>query len=91
MTLPELWEGRPKSEEFKFPGVCRYKTDQELAAALDGWHGGVHISLGGCMQGFDTTAGAPLFWLWHAFVSQSREQWKRCPGVTPTPYRVGPS
>ncbi len=80
----------PKPERFKFPEVCQYNTDQELAAAMDGWHGGVHGTLGGCMSDFSTTSASPLFWLWHAYVSQSREEWKRCPGVNPTTYNPAP-
>ncbi|MDX6770251.1 MAG: tyrosinase family protein [Elusimicrobiota bacterium] len=80
-----------KPDQFRFPEVCRYNTDQELARAIDGWHGGVHSTLGGCMGDFRTASATPLFWLWHAYVSQTREEWKRCPGVNPSTYNPAPA
>lgn len=85
-TIMELMAQRP--DNLEYPAVCRYANDADLARATDGWHGGVHNAVGGCMSDITQASAMPLFWLWHAYVSQIREQWKLCPRVSISTYAV---
>ena len=61
------------------PGnVCQYATLEDLFSATNGWHGNVHVTVGGTMKTFDSPA-APLFWTWHTTVDQVWRDWEACP------------
>jgi len=63
--------------------LCSYRTATDLAAAVNGWHGSVHIAVGGAMGVVVTAPGAPIFWLWHGFLDDLYHTWQWKCGVFP--------
>jgi hypothetical protein len=60
--------------------VCAqpYATASELAVATESWHDGVHGAVGGPMRFTSTAPGAPIFWLWHAFLDHMYHTYQAC-------------
>ena len=44
----------------------------------DGWHGLVHVTIGGTMGSIQIAPAAPIFFCWHAFVDEIYDDYFRC-------------
>ncbi len=52
----------------------------------NGWHGSVHVAIGGTMQDAMIASAAPIFWCWHGYVDHVYWDWQRCqPSPSPSP------
>jgi len=71
---PEL----PLPPEFRFPGICKIGDGEKLGDALNGWHGSVHVKVGGAMGSLEISPAAPIFWCWHAYIDDVYWAWERC-------------
>jgi hypothetical protein len=69
---------QPKPAGLSPANVCSIATAAALHNATSGWHGDVHVAIGGAFGTFDSPAN-PLFFLWHNFVNDIWEDWKDCP------------
>ncbi len=45
---------------------------------VDGWHGAVHVTIGGTMGDIHIAPAAPIFFCWHGYVDEIYEDWLRC-------------
>src|SRR6266496_1433828 len=45
---------------------------------VDGWHGAVHVTIGGTMGDIHIAPAAPVFFCWHGYVDEIYEDWLRC-------------
>lgn len=72
-----------KPAQFEWPAVCSYDDPAALGNAINGWHGGVHCTIGGTMCNIMLASAAPIFWCWHAFVDHVYWDWQRCTVVCP--------
>lgn len=57
--------------------VCGLVTPSALHGQVNGWHGGVHITVGNSFASFDSPS-FPLFFLWHNYVEDIWKDWKKC-------------
>ena len=58
--------------------ICAsHLTTASLHGAVNGWHGGVHISVGNSFGSMDSPS-FPLFFLWHNYVEDIWRDWKNC-------------
>jgi hypothetical protein len=80
--LVNLNPNQPKPTQYAYPGVCSFTNADDLGNAINGWHGGVHGSVGGTMGFLATASAAPIFWPWHKYVNTIYEDWLRCQGWT---------
>ncbi len=71
-------------KEFEMPQVCDFESGDDLGNAINGWHGGVHVTIGGTMGFLSIASAAPIFWCWHAFVDHVYWNWQSCQVVTPS-------
>ncbi len=56
--------------------LCLQTNFASFRSTLEnGYHDGVHVSVGGAMGAFKSPA-APIFWLWHAFVDDVWFDWQ---------------
>lgn len=55
-------------------------ADEKVAlfGDVNGWHGSVHISVGGDMAPFETSASTPIFFAWHGLVDVIWNNWQLC-------------
>ena len=60
----------PMPGQFAPPAVCNFASATDLGNAANGWHGSVHITVGGTMGQLAIASAAPIFWCWHAFVDE---------------------
>jgi hypothetical protein len=60
----------------RFPTVAALSADFELQS----WHGVVHGRIGGAMSDPHVSPCATVFWLWHAFIDDVYEDWRRLHG-----------
>ncbi len=58
----------PMPSQYGLPAVCNFATATVLGDDVNGWHGSVHITIGGTMAQFAIASAAPIFWCWHGFV-----------------------
>lgn len=70
------------SPEFDPENLGAFENDEELADAVDGPHGAVHVRVGGLMGDF-RSPGAPIFWPWHSFIDDIWWTWQRLTVITP--------
>lgn len=68
----------PMPPQFEYPAVCEYDDPAQLGNDINGWHGSVHIAIGGTMAILSVASAAPIFWCWHAFVDHIYWDWQRC-------------
>lgn len=80
--LQNLNPNRPRSAEFGPQAVCGFPNTDAVANQMNGWHGSVHIAIGGTMADADIASAAPIFWPWHKYVNESYEDRLRCQGWT---------
>lgn len=81
--LVDLTPNMAKPAQFEWPAVCSYDDADDLGNAINGWHGGVHCTIGGTMCNIMQASAAPIFWCWHAFVDHIYWDWQRCTVVCP--------
>jgi hypothetical protein len=77
-ALQNLNPNMPPAPGFAFPGVCSTLTLQELSDAVNPWHGGVHVTIGGAMGNLMDAPAAPIFWCWHAYLDDIYFDWESC-------------
>jgi hypothetical protein len=77
-ALTNLSPNRPMPTGLASPAVCSYATGSDLVGAVNGWHGGVHITVGGTMANAEISPAAVIFWPWHAFVDNIYARWQDC-------------
>lgn len=58
--------------------MCEFESGADLGNAINGWHGSVHIAIGGTMSSIMIASAAPIFWCWHAFVDHIYWNWQMC-------------
>lgn len=71
--------------EFRPGAVCSFASGADLGNAVNGWHGSVHIRIGGAMGDIMISPSAPIFWCWHAFLDHVYVDWQQCLIATPVP------
>lgn len=64
---------RPLPSSLRLPGLCAQLGN--FRSTLENYHNGIHPAVGGVMGGF-RSPGAPIFWLWHAFVDDVWFEWQ---------------
>lgn len=69
-ALVNLSPNLPMPSQYAPPAVCSFATAAALGDDVNGWHGSVHITVGGTMGSFSIASAAPIFWCWHAFVDE---------------------
>jgi hypothetical protein len=77
-ALQDLTPNDPPSPSFAFPAVCSTGTVEELSNAVNPWHGGVHVTVGGAMGNLMNAPAAPIFWCWHAYLDDIYFDWESC-------------
>jgi Common central domain of tyrosinase len=58
--------------------ICGIASSSNLHGSVNGWHGGVHVTVGNNFSTFDSPS-FPLFFLWHNYVEDLWRDWKNCP------------
>lgn len=81
--LVNLNPNRPLPPQYKFPAVCSFSTADDLGNDINGWHGSVHVAIGGTMGSFMIASAAPIFWCWHAFLDHVYYDWQFCQVIVP--------
>jgi hypothetical protein len=76
--LQNLNPGMPLPPEFGSAQLCNFATGDDLANAINGWHGSVHGAIGGAMGSFMEAPAAPIFWCWHSFLDDVYYDWEAC-------------
>lgn len=89
--LQNLNPNKTLPAQFEFPAVCSFASADDLGNAINGWHGSVHIAIGGTMANATIASAAPIFWCWHAFLDHVYYSWQFCQVVVPkcTGMRLG--
>lgn len=77
-ALVNLNPNMPLPSEWDYPAVCEFESGADLGNAINGWHGSVHIAIGGTMSSIMIASAAPIFWCWHAFVDHIYWNWQMC-------------
>ncbi len=88
-ALQNLNPNRPLPAQYEYPAVCSFQSGSVLGNAINGWHGGLHVAVGGTMGNGTIASAAPIFWCWHAFLDHVYWDWQRCI-VAPQPPVVTP-
>lgn len=78
LALVNLNPSRALPSQFQFPAVCSFRSGGDLGDAINGWHGSVHIAIGGAMADIMISPSAPIFWCWHAYLDHVYWDWQRC-------------
>ncbi|MEV4041301.1 tyrosinase family protein [Streptomyces umbrinus] len=66
--LQNLNPKMPVPTHLRAPNLCQISSGDALAVAIEGWHGQVHVAVGGAMESISIAPAAPIFWCWHAFI-----------------------
>jgi hypothetical protein len=74
--LENLNPNMPLPDSLRRP--CNYVTIEDLARDANGWHGSVHLRVGGAMSLPNIASAAPIFWCWHAFFDELFYDWEQC-------------
>ena len=78
-ALVNLNPNRPKPPGLNPPALCGIANADVLwDANVDGWHGGVHLTIGGTMGDITIAPAAPIFFSWHGFVDEIYDDYFRC-------------
>lgn len=77
--LENLNPNMPLPSAFRSPTVCGIQSAANLGNAINGWHGSVHVEIGGTMGVATIASAAPIFWCWHAFLDDVYAEWLVCP------------
>jgi tyrosinase-like protein/repeat uncharacterized protein DUF346 len=69
----------PKPAVLAPPGLCGITDAEQLwDNEVDGWHGTVHVTIGGTMGDIHIAPAAPIFFCWHGYVDEIYDDWLRC-------------
>jgi hypothetical protein len=70
----------PKPANLSPPALCSLTASADALwdAYTDGWHGQVHLTIGGTMGDITIAPAAPIFFCWHGYVDEIYEDWLRC-------------
>jgi len=79
-ALVNLNPAIPKPANLNLPAVCSTTTNGDVLwdTYTDGWHGNVHITIGGTMGDITIAPAAPIFFCWHSFIDDIYEDWLLC-------------
>lgn len=69
-ALVNLNPNLPMPSQYAPPTVCNFASATDLGNDVNGWHGSVHVTIGGTMSQLAIASAAPIFWCWHAFVDE---------------------
>lgn len=69
-ALVNLNPNLPMPGQYAPPAVCNFASVTDLGNDVNGWHGSVHVTVGGTMRLFPIASAAPIFWCWHAFMDE---------------------
>lgn len=69
---------RPLPAQYQPPALCNFASGAQLGNSINGWHGGVHVAIGGSMGNGSIASAAPIFWCWHAFLDDVYYDWQSC-------------
>jgi hypothetical protein len=69
-ALQDRTPNLPKPVDFAHPQICSFTDGNVLGNEMNGWHGSVHCGIGGTMCDIRQSPAAPIFWNWHAYVSE---------------------
>jgi hypothetical protein len=77
--LVNLTPNLPKPAGLVPPSLCGIgNADALWDVNTNGWHGQVHVNVGGTMADITIAPAAPIFFCWHAYVDEIYEDWLRC-------------
>jgi len=77
--LVNLNPNLPKPASLNPPALCSIANADALwDVNVDGWHGSVHITIGGTMGDITIAPAAPIFFCWHGFVDEIYDDYLRC-------------
>lgn len=81
--LQNLNPNKPIPQAFQKPALCSFSNAANLGNAINGWHGDVHLAVGGAMGNAMISPAAPIFWCWHGFLDNVYSDFLSCqtPGV----------
>ena len=77
--LENLNPNMPLPSAFHSPALCSFQSAANIGNGLNGWHGSVHVTIGGTMRNSVIAPAAPIFWCWHAFLDDVYAAWQACP------------
>ena len=61
------------------PALCAIgDADTLWDVDTDGWHGMVHVTIGGTMGDITIAPAAPIFFCWHSYIDEIYDDWLRC-------------
>lgn len=81
--VPNLNPNRKLPDGLRPPKLFTYESATALAEAVDSYHGQTPRDVGGLMADIHTSAGALIFYPWHAFVDELYWRWQLGGTVTP--------
>lgn len=58
---------------------CQYDDLSDYVAAVESWHGTVHLTVGGALAPLRYSPAALIFWPWHAYIDDLYYDWELCP------------
>jgi hypothetical protein len=76
--LDNLNPNMPLPAAFQRAALCAFQTAGDLGNAINGWHGSVHLAIGGAMGDAVIAPAAPIFWCWHAYLDDVYAAWLAC-------------
>lgn len=76
-ALANLDPHMPLPEQFIVPKLCDYTDADALGNEINPWHVHVHTTVGGTLGNFQIASAAPIFWCFHAFISDVYHDWQR--------------
>lgn len=76
--LQNLNPNKQIPQAFQKPSLCSFNNAVEVGNAINGWHGDVHIAVGGAMGNAMISPAAPIFWCWHGFLDDVYSDFLSC-------------
>lgn len=76
-ALVNLAVDLPLPRGFRGDRLANFATPQELGDALLPWHNKVHFQIGGSMAQVKLAAATPIFWCWHAYITDVYSEWEQ--------------
>lgn len=67
----------PLPKAFRGDRLANFTTPQEFGDALLPWHNKVQFQIGGSMSQVKFAAASPIFWCWHAYITDLYSDWQR--------------
>ncbi len=73
--LVNLNPGMPLPPRFRLPDLCEFESADALGNEINPWHIHLHTTVGGTLGQFRIASAAPIFWCFHAFISEVYQTW----------------